>query len=72
MFRKLIKDRFAVVCLFSFIFFTLSFLFFFVHNSSAATQVSLQWDPNNEPDLAGYRIYSREQGQSYDYAAPSW
>jgi len=32
----------------------------------------LEWSPNNEPDLAGYRVYSREEGQSYDYANPSW
>jgi hypothetical protein len=73
MIRNLSKARFNVVFLFSFIFFTLSFLFFFVHNSSAVTQVSLQWDPNTESDLAGYRIFSREQGsQSYDFASPAW
>jgi PKD repeat protein len=72
MIRILSKDRFNVVFLFWFIFFTLSFLFFLVHNSSAVTQVSLQWDPNSEPDVAGYRIFIREQSQSYDYAAPSW
>ena len=72
MIRNLSKNRFNVVPLFSFIFFALSFLFFFVHNSSAVTQVSLQWDPNTEADLAGYRIFSREQSQSYDYASPSW
>jgi len=72
MVRILSKDRFSYVLLFWFIFFTISFLFFFVFNSSAATQVSLQWDPNTEADLAGYRIFSREQSQSYDYGVPAW
>lgn len=40
-----------------------------VLNSDGAT-VTLQWDPNAEPDLAGYKIYwgtsSRSYGTSYD------
>ena len=72
MVRNLSKYRFNYSFLFWFILLTLNFLLFSVLNSSAATQVSLQWDPNSEPDLAGYRIFSREQSQSYDYAAPSW
>jgi hypothetical protein len=28
--------------------------------------------PNNEPDLAGYRTFYREGGQSYDYEHPYW
>ncbi len=72
MIRNLGKDRFNVVFLFWFFFFTLIPLFIFAHNASAVTQVSLQWDPNTEADVAGYRIYSREQSQSYDYSAPAW
>jgi len=40
--------------------------------SWAATQASFEWDPNPEADLAGYRIFCREQSQSYDYSVPSW
>jgi len=40
--------------------------------TSAATQASFEWTPNVEPDLAGYRIFSREQSQPYDYADPAW
>ena len=36
-----------------------------------AVNITLQWVPNSEPDLAGYRVFSREEGQSYDYANPS-
>ena len=34
--------------------------------------VTLQWIPNSEPDLAGYRVYFREKGQQYTYANPSF
>jgi PKD domain/K319L-like, PKD domain len=72
MIRNLSKHGFNYSFLFWFILLTLNFLFFFVLDSSAATQVSLAWDPNSEPDLAGYRVFCREQSQSYDYANPSW
>jgi len=72
MVKNLSKYRFNCSFLFSFILFTLTFLFFFILNSSAATQVSLEWSPNSEPDLAGYRVFSREQSQSYDYTKSSW
>ena len=34
--------------------------------------ISLQWTPNSEPDVAGYKVYYREQSQSYDYNIPYW
>jgi hypothetical protein len=34
--------------------------------------ISLQWAPNSEPDVAGYKVYYREQSQSYDYSNPYW
>ena len=37
-----------------------------------AIDITLQWTPNNEPNLAGYRAYYREEGQSYDYEHPYW
>ena len=33
---------------------------------------SAGWAPNSESDLAGYRVFSRDQSQSYDYTNPSW
>jgi len=32
----------------------------------------LAWDPNSENDLAGYRIFYREEGQSYNYEELAW
>ena len=34
--------------------------------------ISLQWTPNSEPDVAGYKVFYREQSQSYDYNDPYW
>ena len=35
-------------------------------------QVTLAWDENTEPDIAGYRVFGRTAAQSYDYAHPFW
>jgi len=72
MFRKQSHNRFKHSSKLWFILFTLSVIFFSVVHSFASTQVSLEWNPNSEPDLAGYRVFSREEGKSYDYTNPSW
>ena len=36
-----------------------------------AVNITLQWAPNSEPNLAGYRVFFREKGRSYDYNTPS-
>jgi PKD repeat protein len=66
------KYRFTFSFVFCFFLLTLHFLFFFLPDASSATQVSLTWEPNSETDLAGYRVFCREESQSYDYANPSW
>jgi len=38
----------------------------------AEIQLDFQWEPNSEPDLAGYRVFSRLGGQGYDYGEPVW
>jgi PKD repeat protein len=72
MVKTLNKYPFNHSFLFWFVLLTLNLLFFIVLNSSAATRVSLEWSPNTEQDLAGYRVFCREQNQSYDYVNPSW
>lgn len=39
---------------------------------AVALNVTLTWQPNLEPDLAGYRVYLREEGESFDYDRPEW
>jgi hypothetical protein len=38
----------------------------------AGIQLNFEWDPNPEPDIAGYRLFSREAGEDYDYDNPAW
>ncbi len=40
--------------------------------NAAALDVRLAWDANTEPDLAGYRVYLREEGRTFDYGQPEW
>jgi hypothetical protein len=47
-------------------------LFFGFVSPVYAVNATFQWDTNSEPDLAGYRVFCREEGQSYDYTNPSW
>ncbi len=46
--------------------------FFFYLTPSYAIDISFQWDPNSEPEIGGYRVFCREEGQSYNYNNPSW
>jgi len=38
----------------------------------ADCSVTLEWSANSESDLAGYRAFYREEGQSYYYTNPAW
>ena len=48
------------------------FLICFFVSSLHAMDITLQWAPNNEPDVAGYKVFYREESQSYNYNAPYW
>ena len=48
------------------------FIFFCFVSSIHAMDITLQWTPNNEPDVAGYKIFFREESQTYNYNAPYW
>lgn len=47
-------------------------LFFCLATPGYALDVTLQWVPNNEPNLAGYQVFYRQEGQSYNYTSPYW
>jgi len=51
------------ICMFS--------LFFSPYNVWAVN-VTLDWNANTEDDLGGYRIFYREEGQSYNYNSPAY
>lgn len=51
---------------------SLIFLSFCLATTVHAIEITLQWTPNNEPNLAGYRAFYREEGQDYDYEHPYW
>jgi PKD repeat protein len=70
--RKCNKYPIVISYILFYAFISFTFLFLSIINSSAATQVAMEWTPNTEPDLAGYRVFCREQSQYYDFANPSW
>jgi hypothetical protein len=61
---------FALPVLIAFV--VLSALFFLSPQHAHSTDITFAWDPNTEPDLAGYRVFHRPAGQNYDYNNPAW
>ncbi|MGA8179615.1 MAG: fibronectin type III domain-containing protein, partial [Desulfobacterales bacterium] len=47
-------------------------MFLCVVTSAYAMDITLQWAPNDGPELAGYKVFYREEGQSYNYNTPYW
>ena len=43
-----------------------------IQPAAAWTQVTLAWSPNAEPDIAGYLVFSRLEGEDYAYNVPAW
>ncbi len=69
--RKRSICRFSYSSLFIFTFLAFA-LIFFPPGIASAAQVTLAWDENSEPDLAGYRVFCRQVGQDYDFNNPAW
>ncbi len=72
MFGKLGKYTFNYGIIFWLVLLTSTLIFFPAYDASASTEVVLEWTPNSEPDLAGYKVFYREGALSYDYTNPSW
>ena len=68
-------SRSTVSWLFSFPFllaFVVSFLLLLSPNAAYPVDVTLAWDASTEENVAGYKIFYRKIGQSYDYNNPGW
>jgi hypothetical protein len=50
----------------------LALLLFCPAKAFAVVDITLEWNPNSESDLDGYRIFVRAEGESYSYAQPDW
>ncbi len=70
--QRLFNRCFMPVYVKSFFIVVLASLLFFFPQSAYAVDVQLAWDANTESDLAGYRVYSRVEGASYDYEQAEW
>ena len=68
LFKSLVHSLFSLVFLHLFVLLTL----LLSPNIAHCFNLSFAWDANNEPDLEGYRVFYREEGQSYDFDFPDW
>jgi hypothetical protein len=67
---KRLRTRFSTFGFLSL--FTFVLVLFLLPQNVYSLNVTLAWDPNSEEDLAGYRIFYREKGQSYNYEELAW
>ena len=66
-----INKKFNILTTWNYLLFVVSLFFCFV-TSGYAVDVTLKWTPNNEPNLAGYKVFYRQEGQLYNYTNPYW
>ena len=57
--KKLLGVILAILCLF------LLVLLDSMTHAAQVTQITLAWDPSNDPDVAGYKVYRRIAGRAY-------
>lgn len=70
---KYVKSRFHIFLPLGFIVFASLILILLLSSQNVyAVDVTLAWDANSEDDLAGYRIFCRKEGESYDYSPGAW
>jgi len=50
--------------------FAICILTFAMVSPALAATLTFQWDPNTEPDLAGYRLYQSSAPGQYQFGAP--
>ncbi len=66
---KRLETRFSI---FGFLtLFTFILVLFLLPKNVYSLDLTLAWNPNSEEDLAGYRIFYREESQSYAYEEPA-
>lgn len=71
--KKLLRSQVSFIYSLSFLSFIIVTLLLLLSPHGAwAADVTLAWDANTESDLAGYRIFYREEGLNYDYNNPDW
>ena len=51
---------------------TFVFLSLVFSRNASAVDITLAWDANTEPTLDGYRVFYRQEGDSYRYNHPDW
>jgi len=67
--RVPLKYKLIVACLFPLIvlsFCTMGPAWIYPYNTENGESVTIVWDPNNEPDLAGYKLYSGTTSGLYE------
>jgi len=68
-----VKTRIKTTTILNWIFRSLLLVVFSLPTIALAeVQLHFEWDPNVEPDIAGYRVYSRLATEDYDYDQPDW